>query len=150
MDWIRGNTNQRRDNFAAPWLERSSASDCRNVFAAGSSFKYASQKASEAELVYPRIAAACEERAEFTVSAGMKDMWLAPGTNTAYLSPGWLRSNGILCHPAFASGPKLSSEPVMPINGREIVPNECAVKPNCPGPCGERHRIALARGSEKF
>ena len=66
--------NQRRDSFAAPWLERSSASDCRNFFAAASFFKYASQKASEAELVYPRIAAACEERAEFAVSAVMNDM----------------------------------------------------------------------------
>src|ERR1700719_249202 len=66
--------NQRRDSFAAPWLERSNASDCRNFFPAASFFKYASQKASEAELVYPRIAAACEERAEFKVSAVMKDM----------------------------------------------------------------------------
>src|ERR1700692_3880581 len=142
--------NQRRDSFAAPWLERSSVSDCRNFFAALSSFKYVSQNASEAELVYPRIAAACEERAEFAVSAVMKDMWLALLMTTSYLSPGRLRSNGILCHAAFASGPRLSSEPVMPIKGREMLLNECAVNPNCRGPWGDRQRMAFARGSEKF
>src|SRR5712692_2325248 len=38
----------------------------------------------------------------------MKDMWLAPSMKRWYLSPGWLRSKGVLCQAGLAMGPRRS------------------------------------------
>src|SRR5271154_1191640 len=79
---VRRKGAHRAEILAEPLLKLVSPPDCKYSLAFAAFFKYASQKASAAELVYPRISEASCSLAGTGVRAVMNDMWFAPSIST--------------------------------------------------------------------